>query len=109
MRKEGTMEDKILSELKEIKSLSLLGAKQALTMTDASLLTGLSKSHLYKLVCRKAIPYYKSDGGKLTYFDKNEVTAWQLQHRVKTADEVESEAANYLVTGKHSKKGGKHV
>jgi excisionase family DNA binding protein len=93
--------------LQEIKQLTLLGAKSALTMTDASLLTGLSKSHLYKLVCRKAIPYYKSDGGKLTYFDKSEVESWQLQHRVKPAYEIEQEAANYLVTGKHSKKGGK--
>jgi excisionase family DNA binding protein len=96
----------IQSALQEIKQLTLLGAKRALTMTDASLLTGLSKSHLYKLVCRKAIPYYKSDGGKLTYFDKSEVESWQLQHRVKTTNELETEAANYLVTGK-VKKGGK--
>ncbi|GHT50087.1 hypothetical protein FACS189440_16900 [Bacteroidia bacterium] len=99
--------DEVLRALQEIKQLTILGAKQALTMSDASLLTGLSKSHLYKLVCRKAIPYYKSDGGKLTYFDKNEVTAWQLQHRVKTASELETEAANYLVTGKAGKGGKK--
>jgi excisionase family DNA binding protein len=103
------MEEKVLNELQEIKQLTLLGAKRALTMTDASLLTGLSKSHLYKLVCRKAIPYYKSDGGKLTYFDKDELNAWMLQHRVKTTDELETEAANYLVTGKHSKKGRRAV
>jgi excisionase family DNA binding protein len=96
----------IQGELQEIKRLTLLGAKKALTMTDASLLTGLSKSHIYKLVCRKAIPYYKSEGGKLTYFDKSELEAWQLQHRVKPAYEVEQEAANYLVSGK-GKKGGK--
>jgi excisionase family DNA binding protein len=93
----------IKSELQEIKQLTLLGAKQALTMSEAALLTGLSKSHLYKLVCYKKIPYYKSDGGKLTYFDKQELTAWQLQHRVKTVDELETEAATYCVTGK---KGG---
>jgi excisionase family DNA binding protein len=100
------MENQILSELQEIKQLTVLGAKQALTMNDASLLTGLSKSHIYKLVCAKKIPYYKSQGGKLTYFDKNELTTWQLKHRVKTADEIETEAATYCVTGK-AKKGGK--
>ncbi|MDR1552592.1 MAG: helix-turn-helix domain-containing protein [Prevotellaceae bacterium] len=99
------MENQILSELQEIKQLTVLGAKQALTMNDAALLTGLSKSHLYKLVCYKKIPHYKSDGGKLTYFDKQELTAWQLQHRVKTTNEIETEAANYIVTGKN--KGGK--
>jgi excisionase family DNA binding protein len=97
----------IQSELQEIKQLTVLGAKKALTMTDASLLTGLSKSHIYKCVCRKAIPYYKGSGGKLTYFDKDELNGWMLQHRVKTTDELETEAATYLVTGKHSKKGGK--
>jgi excisionase family DNA binding protein len=94
------MEEVILKELQQIKQFTLLGAKKTLTMSDCALLTGLSKSHLYKLVCQKKIPYYKSDGGKLTYFDKSEVEAWQLQHRVKTADELEAEAANYIVTGK---------
>ena len=97
------MEEKVLSELQEIKKLTVLGAKKALTMSDCALLTGLSKSHLYKLVCGKQIPYYKSSGGKLTYFDKSEVESWQLQHRVKTSSELETEAAMYVVTGK---KGG---
>jgi excisionase family DNA binding protein len=94
------------NEFQELKNLTLLGAKQALTMTDASLFTGLSKSHLYKLVCFKKIPHYKSQGGKLTYFDKTELTAWMLQCRVKTAGELDTEAANIIVAGKHSKKGG---
>ena len=72
--------DEVLKELAELKQLTVLGAKQALTMSDTALLTGLSKSHLYKLVCAKKIPYYKSEGGKLTYFDKNEVTAWWIQY-----------------------------
>jgi len=96
----------LVNELLELKKLMLLAAKdKALTMNDASLLTGLSKSHLYKLVCAKKVPYYKSDGGKLTYFDKSELQAWQLQHRVKTAYEIEQEAANIVVTGK--KRGAK--
>ena len=99
--------EQILNELQELKNLTLLGAKKALTMSDCALLTGLSKSHLYKLVCRKAIPYYKSDGGKLTYFDKSEVEAWQLQHRVKTSAEIEQEAVVYTVTGK--RKGVQNV
>jgi excisionase family DNA binding protein len=97
------------SELQQIKQLTLLGTKKALTMTDASLLSGLSKSHLYKLVCYKKIPHYKSDGGKLTYFDKDELNAWMLQNRVKTVDELKAEAATYVLTGNHVKKGGQNV
>jgi excisionase family DNA binding protein len=102
------MEKTILNELQEIKQFTLLGAKKALTMSDASALTGLSKSHIYKLVCAKKIPYYKSQGGKLTYFDKQELEAWQLQHRIKPEYEIEQEAANYAA-GKRSRKGGKNV
>ena len=94
------MEKEILKELQELKNLTLLGAKQVLTMNDAVLLTGLSKSHIYKLTCTKKIPFYKSEGGKFTYFDKEELNKWMLQYRVKTSSELESDAANYLVTGK---------
>ena len=93
-------------ELQEIKKLTVLGAKKVLTMSDTALLTGLSKSHLYKLCCAKKIPHWKSEGGKFTYFDKSEVEAWQLKHRIKTVDELETEAANYIVTGR---KGAHHV
>jgi len=91
-----------LTELQKIMIYTLLGAKKALTMDDAALLTGLSKSYLYKCVCSKSIPYYKSQGGKLTYFEKDELNAWMLQNRVKTSEELESEAANYIVNGKRN-------
>ena len=95
--------EEVFKELQELKNLAVLGSKQALTMNDVSVLTGLSKSHLYKLVMRKQIPHYKS-GGKLTYFDKEEVTKWLLKHKVKTVEELDAEAATYCVTGKM--KGG---
>ena len=90
----------IKNELQQIKQLTLLGTKKVLTMSDTALLTGLSKSHLYKLCCQKKIPYWKSEGGKFTYFDKSEVEAWQLQHRIKTSSELETEATNYIAAGK---------
>jgi excisionase family DNA binding protein len=100
------MENELRNELRELKELTLLGAKQALSVKDACLLTGLSRSYLYKLVCYKEIPYYKSGGGKLTYFDKSEINEWCLKHRVSTNEEIEQAAALYCVTGKH-RKGGK--
>jgi len=90
------------NEIQELKSLTLLGAKQALTMDDTALLTGLSKSYLYKLVCTKRIPYYKS-GGKITYFDKTELSGWLLKNKIKSTDEITSEVATSMVT-KNSKK-----
>ena len=90
----------LVKELQELKNLTLLGVKKALTMTDAALLTDLSKSHLYKLCCYKKIPHYKSNGGKHTYFDKTELEKWMLNRRVLTNDEIEQAAISHCVTGK---------
>lgn len=92
--------EKILKELLELKQLTVLSAKTALTMNDAALLTDLSKSHLYKLCCYHKVPHYKSNGGKHTYFDKTELERWMLHRRIRTSEELEAEAANYVVTGK---------
>ncbi len=98
------MERNILKELNEIKQLTLLSSKTVLTMDDLSLLTGLSKSYIYKMVSWKKIPHYKSNGGKLTFFDKSEVEQWLLQNRIKTTDEIEAEAQIYCM---NNKKGGR--
>ena len=100
------MEKEILSELQEIKQLTMLGAKNVLTISDCALITGLSKSNLYHQCCKKTIPHWKSAGNKFTYFSKSEIENWMLQHRVKTNDELETEAANIIVTGKR-KRGAK--
>ena len=95
----------VLKQLQELKQLAVLGAKTALTMNDVCLLTGLSKSHLYKLVWSKRIPYYKSEGGKMTYFKKQEIENWLLAYRVPTEAEQEQKAIAYCVTS--NKKGAK--
>ena len=78
----------------------MLAAKNVLTLEDVALLTGLSKSHLYKLTCTHQIPYYKPNG-KQIYFDRGEVEAWMKQNRVATQQESDQQAAAYVV-----KKGG---
>lgn len=96
------MEEKIFAELDAIKRYSLLAAKTVLNLEDVALLTGLSKSHLYKLTCTRQIPHYKQNG-KNMYFDRAEVEAWMKQNRVTTQAEAEQQAIAYTVTGK---KGG---
>jgi len=96
----------VLEQLQELKQLAVLGAKTALTMNDVCLLSGLSKSHLYKLVWSKKIPYYKSEGGKMTYFNKQEIENWLLAYRVPTTEELEQKAIAHCVTSK-TKKGAR--
>ena len=74
-----------------------------LTLEDVALLTGLSKSHLYRLTCTHQIPYYKPNG-KQIYFDRAEIESWMKQNRVATQQEIEQTAVTYVTTGKQ--KGG---
>ena len=92
------MEDKIDMILR----YSLLAAKNVLTLDDVALLTGLSKSWLYKATCKNEIPYYKPNG-KMLYFDRKEIEDWMRQGRVKTNAELEQEVANYIVNAKMRK------
>lgn len=98
------MEQDILNRLEAIERYSLLAAKNVLCFDDVVLLTGLSKSHLYKLTCTHQIPHYKPNG-KQIYFDRIEVEAWMKQNRISTVQEIDQAATNYVVTGR-MKKGG---
>ena len=89
------MEEKILKELSEIKKFSLLASKNVLTFDDLVLLTGLSRSHLYRLTSSHQIPYYKK--GKCCFFDKNEIEQWMKENRVNTTEESQSGAIKYIL------------
>ena len=92
-------ETTILMRLEAIERYSLLAAKNVLTIDDAAVLTGLSKSHLYKLTCSKQIPFYRPNG-KLVYFDRQELEGWLKQNRVNTTAEAEQAALTYVMRNK---------
>ncbi len=75
--------------------------KEILNFNDASTFLNYSKSYLYKLTHSRQIPHYKPNG-KMLYFKKSDLEEWLLRNRVKTADEIEQEAIDYVV----NKKGG---
>lgn len=97
------MAEEIKKQLDRIERYSLLAAKNVLVLDDVSLLTGLSKSYLYKLTCSHQIPHYKN--AKIIYFDRAEIEAWMKQNRVATESEVEQKAATYISTAA-TQKGG---
>ena len=80
----------------------LLSTKRVLNMDEVSTLTGLSKSHLYKLTCYQKIPHFKQ--GKHNYFERSSIENWLLSNPVKTFDEIEKEAATAVTLGR---KGGR--
>lgn len=86
-------------QLDRIERNSLLAAKNVLLLEDVALLTGLSKSYLYKLTCTHQIPVYKPNG-KYMYFDRVEIEEWMKQNRIATTQEIAQSANNYVVTKK---------
>ena len=98
------METDIKVQLNRIEKLTLLSAKNVLCLNDVVLLTGLNKSHIYKMTHSRKIRFYKPNG-KQIYFDRSEIENWMKQNRVATTDEIETEAVNYIITGKIQKGG----
>ena len=78
----------ILKRLDRIEKNTLLSAKNVLSFKDALLLTGLSKSSLYKLTRENVIAHYKPNG-RLIYFDRKEIEDWMRQNRICTTQEIE--------------------
>ena len=60
-----------------------------MTTTEAARYLGLKPSYLYKMMMRRAIPYYKP-GGKLCFFAKEDLDAWLKRVRVKSQVEIDS-------------------
>jgi excisionase family DNA binding protein len=89
------MESTIFQQLTRLESLILSIGKDALTLEEVAVFTGLSKSYLYKLTSTNQIPFYKRNG-KNIYFSKQEIENWMLQNRVKPTEEIEGEAATYV-------------
>ena len=74
----------------------LLTQKTVLKLDEVILLTGLSKSYMYKLTSSGGIPCYKPQG-KHIYFKKTEVEDWLLQNRKTTTIEIDEMANNHII------------
>ena len=71
--------NELQKELEQIKTL-LLSKKNVLNINELSDYTGYSKSYIYKLTSRNAIPYFKPSG-KSVFFDRVEIDTWLLKNK----------------------------
>ena len=95
--------DLLKKQEKQLKSIEglLSTSKNILNLDDLSHLTGLSKSHIYKLTASSRITHYKQSSH--LYFDRLVLEAWFKENRIKTQSEIEQEASTYVTL---NKKGG---
>ena len=91
--------DEIIKRLERLERLiesQSINTKEVLNFNETCQYLELSQSHLYKLTSTGAIPHYKPNGKKI-YFNRPELDAWLLRNRADSKQEIEQEAANYLV------------
>ena len=65
----------------------LCAAKEVLTLEEAAVFMGISRSTLYKMTHNNVIPFYRPNG-KLIYFEKSELLAWMRKNRAISQEEV---------------------
>lgn len=63
-------------------------------MNETAKYLKISKQSLYGMTHKRTLPYYKH--GHRIYFRKNEIDEWINKGRVKTQEEIEAEASNYV-------------
>ena len=68
---------------------------------ECSQLTGYAVNTINKMICEKAIPFYKRNAKVL--FRKVEIEAWLLANRIQTVEEYVEQKENQLSNGRISK------
>lgn len=69
---------------------------ELLTIKETSELLGLSVPTLYSKVSRRELPVIKPKGTKRLYFSRSELMEFIHKGRIKTIDEVQSEAGGFI-------------
>lgn len=91
-------ETELVKRLERIEKMLSAGLSPVMDLDGCSLLTGFSKSHLYKLTAAREIPFYKK--GKCLFFDRSEIENWLKAERVKTTEEIAADADRILLNHK---------
>lgn len=68
------MQDEVITMLREIRELTLLGVKNVLTIKDVGLLLDRSPKTIYNML--DELPHYRN--GKGIYFKKRDIEQWML-------------------------------
>lgn len=79
------------SEVRELKVTS----KEVLTIKDAMIYTGYTKSYLYRLVSDGIIPYCKPNG-KTVFFERKSLEKWLVSKKFSSLSENQEKARKYL-------------
>lgn len=87
---------KLIDERLERIEKMLWAQKTVLDLDEAVLYTGYSRGYLYKLTSTRQIPHFKK--ARKLFFNRAELDEWLQEQRIKTDEEIDSEATTYCKT-----------
>lgn len=82
----------IQSKLDEIKALTAISVKNALTVEEAATYMGMTTEYVRKMAKAKKIKSYRSKSGRVIYFHKADLDKWMLHTEVNTNEYINSQA-----------------
>ena len=84
--------EKAISNLK--RENAIVTESKPMNLKEVVAYMGTSTSAIYKLTSTSEIPHYKL--GKKLYFKKEEIDEWMYANKVKTRQDIENEANEYI-------------
>lgn len=103
--------EEITAIAEKVAARTAICTKEILTLDEAAIYMGISKSYLYKLTNKKEIPYSRPSG-KMCYFKRTELEAWLLSNPIASLQEIADKANAYCrkmmdnIKTNNNKKGG---
>lgn len=82
----------IQMKLDELKLITTLSVKKALTVDEAATYMGMSSDYVRKMAKERKIKSYRSKSGKGIYLHKADLDQWMMYTEVNTKDFIQSEA-----------------
>ena len=87
--------DRIEKAISNLKTENIIVAEsKPMNLKEVVAYMGTSTSAIYKLTSTSEIPHYKL--GKKLYFKKEEIDEWIYANKVKTRQDIENEANEYI-------------
>ena len=83
----------IQMKLDEIKAITTLSVKNALTVEEAAAYMGMSAEYVRKMAKNRTIKSYRSKSGRGIYLHKADLDKWMMYTEVNTSDHIEAQAS----------------
>jgi excisionase family DNA binding protein len=86
----------IILLLEEVKEILLLQTKHVITVKEFCVLTGFSQAYAYRIIAKRALPFYKPLGGTI-FFKKEDVFDFMSSNKVQGKEVTQQQVSNYLL------------